>query len=943
MIRETSPGIWRQLEALFHSAAELEAEERPAFLDEVCAGDPELRQRLEMLLQAADKTFGFIEEPVQQAAHEAMADGDAVGCRIGEYVVVRAIGSGGMGRVYLARRADGEFDQQVAIKQMRLGFAPKEGMVSRFRAERQILANLEHPNIARLLGGGITSDGLPYLVMEYVDGVSIIEYCRQKKLSIDEKLVLFRRVCDAVEYAHRHLIVHRDIKPGNILVMQDGVPKLLDFGIAKLLGNEMAQDGGRTVGTEQFLTPDYASPEQILGQEITTATDVYALGALLYEMLCRVRPFGSGPRGSQARDVLEMARLICSTAPAPPSAAAARNPEIPSADARRLRGDLDNVVLMAMRKEPARRYASVAQVSADIEAYLKGLPLSAAPDSWRYRAVKFVRRHKAPVVLAALLAVVLIGFSIGMGLLARRAMQEQLKSNQEAQFMAGMFRAATPEEAQGRVVTARELLDRGARRVDHDLASQPEVRATMLDNIATAYRSLGIYDQAQSLMQRAYELKKQVYGAHALPAIESLDGVAELDRDQGKWPEAESLLREVVRAREKALGPRDPGLINSMGDLGECLYWEGKNREAEAILRKALELDRRSGGTPDAGNIRNYLALVVERRSSFTEASQLLREAADIDRRMQGPDSPAYTRTLHNLASALIDTGDLEGAEAKLRETLVLRRKVLGNDHPDLALTLNNLAFVLLEEGKPKSAEPYAQETLRIWTKQYGGLHVRLAPAYAKLGLVCEEEGDYGEAEAYYRRALDMLQKVNGPKWMFAGVIEDLARLELDRHQHAQAETYAEQALNLRTQSGSDDPELAASFTDIGLARELSRDPKGAEAPLRKALEVRETKLPANHPAVMAAEIRLGEALTAEGKLSEAETLLRTSDANAHHPPVPLLAWQIAEADRALGECLAAMGKSREAAALLENSRAGLRTDPRAAIRDMAVARMRAR
>ncbi len=938
MTPETSPGVWRQLETLFHSAAELPTGERSAYLDEACAGDPDLRERVEILLAAADKTFGFIEKPVQEAAHNAMADGDAVGRRIGEYVLVRALGSGGMGRVYLARRADGEFEQQVAIKQMHSGFSPSHGLVSRFRAERQILAKLEHPNIARLLGGGIASDGLPYLVMEYVDGIPIVEYCRCRKLAIEQQLKVFRKVCEAVEYAHRHLVVHRDIKPGNILVTEDGVPKLLDFGIAKLLAQEMGQNGERTVLTERFLTPDYASPEQILGQEITTATDVYALGALLYEMLCGVRPFGN-----ELKNPLETARLICSKAPDQPSASASRNPEIPSGDARKIKGDLDNLVLMAMRKEPARRYASVAQLWADIDSYLTGRPLSAAPDSWHYQARKFVKRHKTGVALAALMALALSGFSIGMGLLARRAMREQLKSNQEAQFMSGMFQAATPEEAQGRTITARELLDRGALRVDHDLASQPEVRAAMLDNIASAYRSLGIYDQAQLLMQRAYQLNKQVLGPEALASIHSLDGVGELYRDQGNWRQAESLLRQVLAAREKALAPSDPVLVDTMGELGECLYWEGKNQEAEVILRRALALDHKLGSTESGAGVRNYLALVVDRRGSFLEASQLLREAADLDRRWFGPESPSYARTLHNLSSTLIDSGDLPEAEAKLRETAALKRKILGSDHTELALTLNNLAFVLLQEGKFEAAEPVVQETLRIWTKQYGEHHSRVAVAYAKVGNLLQEKGDYQAAESYYRRALDVLNKTSGPNWMTAGILENLAKLDLDRHDYQGAETYAEKALNLLRQANSDDPEIASSFTDLGLARELAGHATDAEQPLRHALEIREAKLPANHPAVMAAKVRLGEALIAEGKLGEAERVLRDADTTAHNPPVHLLPWQVAEADNALGECLAALGKRREAAALLEGSRADLKTHPRAIIREMALSRIQRR
>lgn len=935
MMPQTGPDVWRRLEMLFHSASEMDPLERSIFLDEACAGDPELRERLESLLAAADRTFGFIEKPVYQAVRDAIGDGISEGQQIGEYVVVRTLGSGGMGRVYLARRADGQFDQQVAIKQMHAALSPSEGLVLRFRAERQILANLEHPNIARLIGGGMTGDGLPYLVMEYVDGIPIVEYCRNRKLSTEERLELFRTVCHAVEYAHSHLVVHRDIKPGNILVTKDSAPKLLDFGIAKLLDVDVSRADGPTLLTERLMTPDYASPEQILGKQITTATDVYALGVLLYEILCGVRPFGN-----EARDPLEVARLICSETPGPPSAIALSNAEMPPAEARKVKGDLDNVVLMAIRKEPARRYASVAQLASDIQAYLDGRPLVAAADSWRYRAGKFARRHKTGVAAAALVVITLAGFSVGMGWLARRATREQLKSDQEEQFMAGMFQAATPEEAQGRTITARDLLDRGARRVAHDLTAQPEVRAAMLDNIASAYRSLGIFDQAQVLVERAYELRKQILGANAAPTIESLEGVAELYRDQGQYAQAEPLLRRVLAAREGAFAASDPLRVQTMGNLGENLYWEDKNDEAEAILRKALALDQKLGGTNYGADVRNYLALVVERRSSFTEASQLLSQAAEISRRVRGPDSPDFARTMHNLSSALIDSGDLPEAEEKLRETAAIKRKILGNDHPELALTLNNLAFVLLEEGNVGAAEPVARETLRIWSKNYGERHQRVAIAYGKLGAVLEAEGDYKQAETYYRHALDILSEVDAPKWMSASMLENMDKLELDRHNFAGAEMYAQQSLSLRRKSGGDDdPGLASSLIEIGLARELAGYSAQAETPLRQAFEIRKAKLPLNHPAVMEAEIRLGEALTTEGKPREAEPLLLEADAIAHHPPVHLLPWQLAEADSALGGCLAALGEPSGAAALLERSKAGLRMHPRAAIRKMALAR----
>ncbi|MGA7415587.1 MAG: serine/threonine-protein kinase, partial [Bryobacteraceae bacterium] len=488
MSDDSSAARWARLDELFYAASEMDAPERAAFIANSCGDDGVLRAELEALLRASEYTHGFLQKPLNEAARSVVEGTDQTGQLIGRYRVIRELGEGGMGRVYLAVRADEQYQQRVAIKIMHGGLVPSNTMLLRFRTERQILANLQHPNIARLLDGGVTEAGLPYLVMEYVDGIPINKYCEGR--SIEERLRLFRTVCNAVEYAHANLVVHRDIKPLNILVTADGTPKLLDFGIAKLLDPNFtgAPAGQRTYATDRLMTPEYASPEQILGEPVTTATDVYALGTLLYELLAGAQPFGA-----QKLSPLAFARYITEVDPEPPSAAAARNVQIPVTDARRMRGDLDNVVRTAMRKEPARRYASVAQFAADIEAYVEGYPLLASADSWRYRASKFLGRHKRGVAVTAGVVALLIGSTIEMAVLAQRARREQAIAQQETQFLASVFSASTPEESQGTTITARDLLDRGAKRIDRELAGQPEVQASMLESIATAYRSIGQY------------------------------------------------------------------------------------------------------------------------------------------------------------------------------------------------------------------------------------------------------------------------------------------------------------------------------------------------------------------------------------------------------------------------------------------------------------------
>ncbi len=702
---------WLRIESLFYAALELQ-DGRAAFLDEACGGDDELRREVESLLHSSGQTMGFLQKPVLGAAQQIAGEERLSGVRIGAYQLLRLLGEGGMGKVYLAARADDLYRKQVAIKTMQVGLGQNPALLSRFGSERQILANLDHPNIARLLDGGITEDGLPYLVMEYVNGVRLDDYCRTHRLGTNQRLELFCTACAAVEYAHKNLVVHRDLKPANILVTAEGVPKLLDFGIAKLLDPESEQLA-QTMTSERMMTPAYASPEQVRGGHITTSTDVYALGVLLYELLAGKRPFQLDPANP-----LEMARMICEQDPEPPSVASAANAALAAPDAARtLNGDLDNIVLMALRKEPPRRYVSVAALAADVQAYLRGYPVHARTDTWKYRSGKFLRRHQAAAAVAAVMVVALIGFSIGMGLLAKRATQERLVAQRESQFLEGIFEAATPDRARGQQITARELLDQGAKRVDRELAGDPRLRATMLDNIGRSYTRLGLYDQAEPLLQRAYELRKKTLGEDNADVASTALSLGNSIRLREQYSRAEPFFRESLAIREKLFGNTGSEVQNSLASLGECLYLENRDADAEPLLRQALALDGKAGADSVS---RNYLALLLERKGSYPEALNLLREAVEIQRRVSGGDSPEFAISLHNLAGALIDAGDLIEAEATERQCLELRRKVLGNHHPDLAYSLNNLGFLLLEKGDWKEAEPVLRENLELTLASLG-------------------------------------------------------------------------------------------------------------------------------------------------------------------------------------------------------------------------------
>jgi serine/threonine-protein kinase len=917
---------WLRIEYLFYAALELE-DGREAFLDEACGGDAELRNEVESLLRSSGQTMGFLQEPVRKAAQQIGAEEELAGKRIGAYQLLRVVGEGGMGKVYLAARADDLYRKEVAIKTVQGGLGQNRAMMLRFRSERQILANLDHPNIARLLDGGVTEDGLPYLVMEYVDGTRLDHYCKITQLPTEQRLQLFCTVCAAVEYAHKHLVIHRDIKPANILVTAEGVPKLLDFGIAKLLDPELG-DLAQTRTTERMMTPEYASPEQIRGDQVTTSTDVYALGVLLYELLAGKRPFRL-----DTTSPFEQARIICEQEPPPPSVAIAANAELTAPDAaRKLRGDLDNIVLMAMRKEPARRYVSVAELANDVRAYLNGYPVHARTATWKYRSGKFVRRHRAAVAATVVVAFALVGFSIGMGLLAKRATRERLAAQRESQFLEGIFEAATPDTARGQQITARELLDQGAKRVDHELAGDPQLQGTMLFNIGRAYLSLGLYDQAEPMLERAYSLRKRSLGENNADTADALFGLARSIRLQNQYQKAEPLFRQALALRERNLGEYNFGIGEALSALGECFYWENRDSEAEPLLRRALALDRAQNNDSDA---RNYLALVLERKGEYPEALQLLREQVEFDRQHVGADSPNFAISLHNLAGASIDEGDIAGAEKTERQVVDLQRRILGNHHPDLSYSLNNLGFLLLENGNWAAAEPVLRENLDLVRASMGENNIRFGGALNNWGRVLQEKGDFDQSEVVFKHALQTITQATGAQgWYVAKVLANLGLLQFDRGDYAGAERYARQALDMDRKLGGDqNPQAAAALIDLAEDRAFQGDPASAEPMLRQALAIRQKEFSPGHPNVIAAEVRLGEVLTADGKAAEAEPLLRTALTSAQSAPFPLLPWQIAEAQSALGVCLTALNRTSEAEPLLESSAADLQKDPRPAFR----------
>jgi serine/threonine protein kinase len=728
MSRDEAGRRWHEIDALFQQALDLPSDARAAYLDAACGGDRELRAAVERLLQADANSGDFLEVPVEAASGlpwdeifespvdiEAPAEPDRRGERVGPYRLLRQLGRGGMATVYLAERADGQWEQQVAVKVIRRGL-DTDDVVRRFRAERQILSSLHHPHVARLLDGGTTADGLPFLALEYVAGVPITEYCDANSLSIERRLELFCDVARAVHYAHQNLVVHRDLKPSNVLVEAEGRAKLLDFGIAKLL--DPTAEGPQTRTGLQLLTPQYASPEQVRGAGVTTASDVYQLGLLLCELLAGRRPYTV-----RALSPAQVEAQIVEAAPTAPSAlvdaTAARGRGLaPERIARLLHGDLDTIVLTAIRKEPERRYASAEALAHDVERYLNGFPIDARPDSRRYRLGKWMRRHRPVVFAVATVATLLVGWATTVTMQSRvvarerdRAQSQARRTTEVRDFLTGLFEASDPYLASARPadsITARELLDAGANRL-RQLDSEPALRAELAFTIGKTYRHLGVSDRSRELLGEALALHLDLEGESGPSVARDL---LELGMAENEVDSSIALLERALVMAESALGPSDLLVADALTNL------------AERLGLKA------SGETPRT-------------RALFDRALAILR---------QHPDAPR-SQYAHALKVSAYGTGDV----ATMEEVLAINREIYGDFHPVVAASLSDLALTV-EATDPARAESLLTEALAIDEALLGEEHQTTRIILNNLAAVKRDRGDFAGAVPLYRRALALLQ-----------------------------------------------------------------------------------------------------------------------------------------------------------------------------------------
>ncbi|GJM44132.1 MAG: hypothetical protein DHS20C21_09740 [Gemmatimonadota bacterium] len=821
------PKRYTRVKEILLAVRTLHGEARHQYLDNACSDDPDLRREVESLLPhdttaPAILDEGALEERIEGAlahAPEGMVP-PPLPDSIGPYRILGVLGEGGMGVVYEAEQTE-PIRRKVALKLIRRGL-DTDRVVARFDTERQALARMDHPGIARVLDAGADSSGRPFFVMELVDGVPITEFCRSENLDVPARLRLFRLVCQAVEHAHRKGIIHRDLKPSNVMVStREGSPspKIIDFGIAKATNQSSTDEPALTQEGHLIGTPEYMSPEQADGSgNVDTRTDVYSLGVLLFEVLT-----GEMPYHFDTHRYSEIQRVLRETVPQRPSQCV---PDGPGADRLRkqLSGDLDNIVLMALRREADRRYRSVERMEDDLRRHLEGQPVTARKDTWTYRTGKFVQRNRTGVAAGGVIAALLIAFAFTLARKSaevvverdravaaeRVASAEAETARQVSDFLANLFELSSPGETHGNSVTAREILDRGAERVDEELADQPVVRGHLLYTLGGVYHGLGIYDKSEEMLRNALELQRDELGPRHADVGRTL-----------------SLLCTVLH------------------DTGEYDQSVEAGREGLAILRESLGTQNRDVALTMSG-----LAVSLQSSGNLEEAEPLFREAADIFLELDGPESDDFAWCTMSLGYLLHAKGDDESAVGLYETALATQRRLFPQAHPDLAATINHLGGVRMSLGELDVAEPLFRESLEMYHTLYPDGHAALGVVLHNLGVAQQRQGRYEDAETSLKESLAVNRRILGndhPYVAFGRASLGSLFLEAGRMQDAEREL-REAVATAQLAFGEDHPRTGSAWLILGSAlRDMGRPGEAREA-WNRALAIQSAALPEDHP-----------------------------------------------------------------------------------------------
>lgn len=810
--------------------------ERGRFLQNVCGNDNELLKEVKSLLSRSHSKL--LEQPLVDgqtslifSKEEAHSD-----YTIGPYRVIRTIAKGGMGQVYLAVRDDDQFERFVALKVIRKGLVSDDAL-KRFYEERQILASLNHPNVARLFDGGMTEADLPWFAMDYVEGEPITEYCKRHQLSVHQRLVLFQKVCSAVQYAHQNLVIHRDLKPENILITPDGTPKLLDFGIAKLLDMELKS--GATQYQNRMMTPEYASPEQVQYKPVSTVSDVYSLGVLLYKLLTDKMPYRFEKRTPAAIE-----QTISQTSPEKPSSVSGM---------KALKGDLDSIILKALRKDPAERYASVEQFSKDIGRHQNSLPVTARDNLLAYRTRKFLSRHRWSVAASFVIALIVTAFSVitflqyqAIKAQAAKVEQERDRAEEVSSFLTELFESADPSQAGNNALSAVELVHRGADRVKNELNDQPYLQASLFLVISDVYESLGLYDEGLELAESAYHLQKELYGTEHAEIARSLNAMGWLHRQMGEYEKADSLLTAGLTMRRRLLGNEHLDVARSLNDLAVLKQSRGDYAATDTLLQKALEIRKSKMGDnhESVGVAQSNYAALKYRLGNLAAAEERMQEALQIFQATVGNEDMRTANVMTNLAAILLAQQKIDGVEELYRQALQIRLQLLGESHPDVASSYAHLGNFLRARGEYEEAEEFLIKALELRKVLFGEEHIDVGDSKRTLGIFYNQIGNYKQAENYYTEAVKTYKTIYPEGHArTAETLHSLGELYLKIEVPGQAEQLFREALDIRQQIfGKEDNRTIESMIRLGVCLAAKGEILEAESLLLSSLDVLKNK-----------------------------------------------------------------------------------------------------
>jgi eukaryotic-like serine/threonine-protein kinase len=879
-----------RLQALFASILELPEQEREAFLQASCAEDPdmllELRQLLAMDEQLAGRTIRPLAPELTQLLATTAPAEPLRGSRVGAFELGEELGRGGMGSVYRAQRVDGTVAQQVAIKFVRRELLDA-GTLRRFQLERQTLAMLDHPNIARLIDAAELADGTPYFVMEYVAGVPVTEHCMRHHPGIRERIALIRTICAAVAHAHRNLVVHRDLKPGNILVTDAGIPKLLDFGIAKALSADIdAMTPDQTGTSHRYFSPNYSAPEQLLGGPIGVGCDVYALGLLMYELIAGVRPFDFTGMSSG-----QIERLVTTIPPVAPSVAAQRG-QLSIAQQRQLRGDIDGIVLRCLRKSPSERYASVEQLDADLGNYLEGRPVQARGGHRWYRAQKFVRRNLVAVAASTITAVTLVVGIVGFAWQARVANhqagiaeQRAAELEQVAKFQADMLGQVDATQA-GKLLTDSVTSKLEKSLADSGLSTQQ--RGTQIAAFSDLWRRVNAADTSRDLivstiLEPAAKTIEEQFGDQPLVNARLSHALARRYFEMGLNDAALMLEDRALSIRRDAFGDEHADTAAAIWLKSAILMNQGRIEEADKLFQHALDLHIKLMGKDHADTLSliNNLGYVRNHQGRLEESAALYREALEGRRRVLGNDNADTIRSINNVGMSLQQLGKFSEAEPYFREALQNSRRALGEDAQQTLVSIGNMGFFLQADGRRSEAEPYFREALEKRKRILGAENLITLNAVTNLAGLLRNQRKLAEAEMHALEAVDVGRRVHGDEHSFTlNAIGVLASTLRDAGRLTEAEPLAREVDEAgRRVLGEDHPVTLGFIGNMGRLLQFQGRYADALPYLIEALEKHQRVLGAEHPATLKWIICLGALRVAQGEHAEALAVLSPAEA----------------------------------------------------------------